>query len=181
MNSHTATWVLLKLFLQQTQPVINKLTGGRGTIIKRPILNEKQNSYSTFLKCILSVNVMCVGLVCTHHHINAVFLQRRFIIGDITDSNNCGGTVMLQVLKGTTLVVKKSLKFSVHLVCTWGLYIWQYTHISYLYEGAERAVCGVVCDKKSHVLVAQFHWSRTIHGGQCHRMISDLYMWAVSC
>lgn len=40
-------------------------------------------------------------------------------------------------------------------------------HISYLYEGAECAVCGVVCDKESHVLVAQFHWSGTVHGGQC--------------
>lgn len=40
------------------------------------------------------------------------------------------------------------------------------TYISYLYEGAECAVCRVVCDQESHVFVAQFHWSRTIHGGQ---------------
>lgn len=39
-------------------------------------------------------------------------------------------------------------------------------HIPYLYEGAEGAVCGVVCDEESHVLVAQFHRSRTIHGAQ---------------
>lgn len=38
--------------------------------------------------------------------------------------------------------------------------------ISYLYEGAERAVRGVVCDQEPHVLVAQFHWSGAIHGGQ---------------
>lgn len=38
--------------------------------------------------------------------------------------------------------------------------------ISYLYEGAKRAVCRVVCDQEPHVFVAQFHWSRTIHGGQ---------------
>ena len=43
-------------------------------------------------------------LVCAHHHINAIFLQRCFIIGDITDSNNRGGPVALQVLKGTTEV-----------------------------------------------------------------------------
>lgn len=43
----------------------------------------------------------------------------------------------------------------------------QHTHSSYLYEGAERAVCRVVGDQESHVLVAQFHWCRTIHGGQC--------------
>lgn len=42
----------------------------------------------------------------------------------------------------------------------------RHIHISYLYEGAECAVCGVVCDQEPHVLVAQFHWSRTIHGGQ---------------
>lgn len=39
-------------------------------------------------------------------------------------------------------------------------------HIPYLYEGGEGAVCGVVCDEESHVLVAQFHRSRTIHGAQ---------------
>ena len=41
-------------------------------------------------------------------------------------------------------------------------------HISilYLYEGAECAVCRIVCDQEPHVFVAQFHWSRTIHGGQ---------------
>lgn len=39
-------------------------------------------------------------------------------------------------------------------------------YIAYLYEGAECAVCGVVCDQKPHVFVAQFHWSRTIHGSQ---------------
>lgn len=38
--------------------------------------------------------------------------------------------------------------------------------ISYLNEGAEGAVCWVVCDEESHVLVAQFHRSRTIHGAQ---------------
>lgn len=43
----------------------------------------------------------------------------------------------------------------------------QHTRSSYLYEGAERAVCRVVGDQESHVLVAQFHWCRTIHGGQC--------------
>lgn len=35
----------------------------------------------------------------------------------------------------------------------------------YLNEGAESAVGGVVCDEEPHVLVAQFHRSRTIHGG----------------
>ena len=40
------------------------------------------------------------------------------------------------------------------------------TLISYLYEGAERAVCWVVCDEESHVLVAQFHWGWTVHGSQ---------------
>lgn len=38
--------------------------------------------------------------------------------------------------------------------------------IPYLYEGAECAVRGVVCDQEPHVLVAQFHWSGAIHGGQ---------------
>ena len=41
-----------------------------------------------------------------------------------------------------------------------------HTNISYLYEGAECAVCGVVCDQESHVFVAQFHWSWTVHGDQ---------------
>lgn len=40
------------------------------------------------------------------------------------------------------------------------IYIW------HLYKGAECAVCRVVCDQEPHVFVAQFHWSRTIHGGQ---------------
>lgn len=39
------------------------------------------------------------------------------------------------------------------------------TDVPYLYEGAECAVCRVVRDKESHVLVAQFHWSRTVHDG----------------
>lgn len=38
--------------------------------------------------------------------------------------------------------------------------------ISYLYEGAECAVRGVVCDQEPHVLVAQFYRSGAIHGGQ---------------
>lgn len=48
------------------------------------------------------------------------------------------------------------------------LYVFVNTHSSYLYEGAERAVCRVVGDQESHVLVAQFDWCRTIHGGQCN-------------
>lgn len=35
----------------------------------------------------------------------------------------------------------------------------------YLYEGAECAVCGVVCDEESHVLVAQFNRSWSVHVG----------------
>lgn len=42
-----------------------------------------------------------------------------------------------------------------------------FSHAAYLYEGAEGAVCGVVCYEESHVLVAQFHWSWTVHGGHC--------------
>lgn len=45
----------------------------------------------------LSVNAVCV---CAHHHGNAVFLQQCFIIGDVTNSNNCVGIEALQVLKG---------------------------------------------------------------------------------
>ncbi len=63
------------------------------------------------------------------------------------------------------------------------VYLSTHTHVCYLYEGAECAVCGVVCDEESHVLVAQFHWSWTVHGGQCDlwhpRITSDLYVWAV--
>lgn len=40
------------------------------------------------------------------------------------------------------------------------------THVSYLDEGDECAVCGVVCDEESHVPVAQFNWSWTVHVGQ---------------
>lgn len=36
---------------------------------------------------------------------------------------------------------------------------------SYLFEGTECAVCGIVCYEESHVLMAQFHWSWTVHGG----------------
>lgn len=40
---------------------------------------------------------VCVFLH-AHHHIDAIFFQWRFVIGDITDPNNCGGTIMLQIL-----------------------------------------------------------------------------------
>lgn len=33
-----------------------------------------------------------------HHHIDAIFFQWRLVIGDITDPNNCGGTITLQIL-----------------------------------------------------------------------------------
>ena len=45
VNSNTASWILLKLLLQQTQPIINKLTRGWGSIIKGPILKKQQNTY----------------------------------------------------------------------------------------------------------------------------------------
>ena len=35
----------------------------------------------------------------SHHHIDAIFLQGRFIIGDITDPDDCGGAVTLEVLR----------------------------------------------------------------------------------
>lgn len=110
VHSHTASWILLKLLLQQTQPIINQLTRGRGSIIKRPVLKEKAEQLQSFCcfwcrcrvcACVYLVCV-CVYLVCAHHHINAIFLQWRFIISDVTDSNNCGGTVALQVLRETT-------------------------------------------------------------------------------
>lgn len=125
VNSHAAPWILLKLLLQQTQPIIDQFTGGRGSIVKRPILKEKHISYRSsgtlYFECKCCVCVWVgVCLVCAHHHINAVFLQRCFIIRDITDSNNCGGTVVLQVLKGTTVVgdltkLKCLLVVSVHM------------------------------------------------------------------
>lgn len=40
---------------------------------------------------------MCVFLQ-AHHYIDAIFFQWRFVIGDITDPNNCSGTVTLQIL-----------------------------------------------------------------------------------
>lgn len=108
------------------------------------------------------MKVPCVFLW-AHHHIDAIFLQRRFVIGDITDPNDRGGAVMLQVLREkdsvTTWLIEWTFRWS---FCILRIHI----YISYLYEGSECAVCGVVCDQEPHVLVAQFHWSRTIHGGQ---------------
>lgn len=43
-------------------------------------------------KCDLRVAV-------SHHHVDAVFLQRRFIVGDVTDANHCSGAVALQILQ----------------------------------------------------------------------------------
>lgn len=52
-------------------------------------------------QCMSDVNAfgVCV-LRLSHHHSDAIFLQRRFVIGDITDPDNCGGAVTLQVLRG---------------------------------------------------------------------------------
>lgn len=110
---------------------------------------------------------MCVFL-CAHHHIDAIFLQWCFVIGDITDPDNCGGSVMLQVLieKDCLVIVFFFFADSVNIQMIIYACFRRHIHISYLYEGAECAVCGVVCDQEPHVLVAQFHWSRTIHGGQ---------------
>ena len=44
VDSHTASWILLKLLLQQTQPIINQLAGGRGSIIKWPILRDESGT-----------------------------------------------------------------------------------------------------------------------------------------
>lgn len=55
----------------------------------------KQNSSTT--------RVMQITLVCvsrhSYHHSDAIFLQRRLVIGDITDPDDCGGAVTLQVLR----------------------------------------------------------------------------------
>lgn len=40
VNSHAASWILLKLLLQEIQPIINKFTGGGGSIVKWPILRQ---------------------------------------------------------------------------------------------------------------------------------------------
>lgn len=43
--------------------------------------------------------VCSVKAVHSYHHIDAVFLQWRFIVRDVTDANHCGGAVVLQILK----------------------------------------------------------------------------------
>lgn len=48
----------------------------------------------------INVIGLCVCIVLhSYHHIDAVFLQWRFIVRDVTDANHCGGTEPLQILK----------------------------------------------------------------------------------
>lgn len=44
VDGHTASWILLKLLLQQTQPIVDQLAGGRGSIIKWPILRNESGT-----------------------------------------------------------------------------------------------------------------------------------------
>lgn len=40
MDGHAAAGLFLELQLQQVQPIVHYLVGGRGSVIKRPILEE---------------------------------------------------------------------------------------------------------------------------------------------
>lgn len=42
MHSNAATRFLSKLGVEQLEPVVHNLTGRRGTIIKRPVLEREQ-------------------------------------------------------------------------------------------------------------------------------------------
>lgn len=57
--------------------------------------NLKQNSSTTRVMQIK----FGVCFQATYHHSDAIFLQRRLVIGDITDPDDCGGAIMLQVLR----------------------------------------------------------------------------------
>jgi len=41
VDRHTATRLLPELQLQQVQPIVHDLVGGRSSVIERPILEEK--------------------------------------------------------------------------------------------------------------------------------------------
>lgn len=60
---------------------------------------------------------LCVGV--SHHHVDAIFLQWRFIVGDVTHTNHCGGSVALQILKWEkSLTVRRQLDCQ-HLEHQW--------------------------------------------------------------